>query len=130
MKRTIISLTAAFVLVFCVSDQTLAAEGEQAIWRLADGTVIDDTSRFIAPLPQTIPGSKYRLVGKGESEVRLEVIVGIGGRAAVAAVRGGSSPEEIAAAIEAAERAVFTPAKLNGVPVAVRYELRYSHTVE
>jgi outer membrane biosynthesis protein TonB len=104
---------------------------EEATWRLADGTPVSSNATFTPPKLIALPQPKYpSAAGQVDSEVAIEVIVGIGGRSAATSVLRADAPDLVAFAIEAAEQAQFKPAVLNGSRVAVRFELRFARKFE
>jgi TonB family protein len=121
---------ALVILALTAGGDDASREQTQA-WRDATGAAIERSERFEPPTVVRLPTLSTAAAPSVRSgEVTVDVVVGLGGRAAVARIVQATSEELVPAAIEAAESAEFRPARLDGAPVAVRYEIRYRRTAE
>ena len=131
-KRVVVAILAVVVVsLTVVAGVTKPGSTTDNPWRLADGTAIPAHASFIPPDLVALPQPKYPAdTTEEDSEVVIEVIVGIGGRTAATSILRTDAPDLVTSALEAAERAFFKPAVLDGKRVAVRYELRFNRKFE
>ena len=130
-KRAVVATFAVLVLSLTVVAGVPELRSAGTTWRLADGTAISADASFIPPVLLALPQPKYPAdATEDDSEVAIEVIVGIGGRTAATSILRTDAPDLVTSAVEAAEQALFKPALLNGKRVAVRYELRFNRKFE
>jgi hypothetical protein len=126
VKQTLLLIPGVIVLLATAASIFASEPQTHQTWRFADGRAVPETAAFIPPELLQSPQPSYPASTKpGTAEVRLEVVVGMGGRAAAVAVLASDAPELVTPAVEAAEQALFTPATLDGKPVSVRYEFRF-----
>lgn len=131
VKQTFFLIPAVIVLLAMPASISASEPQTNRAWRFADGSPVPKTAAFIPPQLLKSPQPLYPATAKpGTAEVRLEVVVGMGGRAAAVAVLASERPELVTPAVEAAEQALFKPGTLNGKPVSVRYEFRFQRELK